>query len=445
MSFNYKRQLGFLFIFFLMSTSGGNLFAASNMGPDSVRVIPEQGVVRKLTGNRLLRVTDQGLNLEDGDEVITSENAKANVLLSMLSEFDEILLGPSSRIRISIKVSDSYTSIYRIHLLYGKIRAYTMLNHSKQVEFTTSQAEVTTDEGEFILQSSKKGTTIGAISGIVKLVSRRSNQEYQIPENVNMFVSHFDTVSPTKMFSHQLYKGVEKHESEILPDPVKLQQDRKRQEQIRRDKQALSDQREAEKEPVQQINGIQKPKEVGKTQIETPLIIQKPQSEAISEAHPPEVEEVQIVPAIVEAEDEESFLSKYGWHITASSTFLSFNYLALQEANSYNELASENDDLQTRYSNSTSTSERASLLTDYEVNKEKMSKHKSYMQLYNIFALGAMAWEGYLLYDLFFGDADESKGEKPLNDGLSLYQNETVNLNYIPQTTGIRFSFNWYW
>ncbi len=441
MNYNYKNPFGFLIVLFLLLGFAVNCPASSGIGPDAASVVWEAGTVRKLTGNQILAVTDYGISLEDGDEVITDENGRAIVLLSMLSEFDEIIIGPVSRVRISIKVSDSYTTIYLIHLLYGKIRVDTILNRSKQVRFDTSLAEVTADEGEFILESSKKGTTIGVIEGTAKLVSKASNREYQIPKKSNMFVSKFDTVSPAKMFDQQLFKGVEKYEWEKVVDPEKMQQERKRLEKIQKDKKALHDYLEAEKKRKERERLIQEQKraeEEKRKQIEE--INQQLPIPVEEEA--PAVKEINQGSMLEEPQEDESFFSKYVWHISASSAFLVFNYMALQEATTYNDLANENDDLQSRYSNSTSSSERSSLMTDYEVNKEKMSQHKNNMQLYNYIALGALAWEGYLLYDLFLGDDPEEEVEEV---GLSIGENKSLHFTCLPQTNQVNLSFDWRW
>lgn len=210
-----KTPFRLLILLFIVVLTTGNLRATPDIAPDSARVIPEKGTVSRISENRLTTVPELGLNLENGDEIITDEKSRATVLLSMLSEFDEILVGPASRIRISIIASDSYRSIYQIHILYGKIRVSTQLSKSKQVLFSTSLAEITADEGEFILQSSKKGTIIGVLKNMARVTSIVGNIEFQVSEKTMLHVSHFKAVSPMKMFVNSLFEGVEKSSDEV--------------------------------------------------------------------------------------------------------------------------------------------------------------------------------------------------------------------------------------
>jgi len=181
-----------------------------------MRVILDSGKVQVLRPGENFTVNKYGVSLENGDEVVTSPDGKAHILLSMLSDIDEIYVAPSSRIRIATKVSDSLTSIYHIHVIYGKIRVKTLLNRAKQVRFDTDLVEVTADEGEFILESRKFGTSVGTIEGLAKMIYKKTSQEFQIPQKSMMFVSPQKSVSPSKIFVNELFTGVEKSDQEKM-------------------------------------------------------------------------------------------------------------------------------------------------------------------------------------------------------------------------------------
>jgi hypothetical protein len=192
------------------------ILALHDIEADSVRIIKEAGTVQLIGAEQDVDISDYGKSLTDGDEIITGPDGKAHILLSMLSNNDEVFVAPSSRIRVNTKVSDSLTSVYHIHVLYGKIRVRTLLNKGKQIRFDTDLVEVTADDGEFIVESRKFGTSVGTISGLSKMVYKKTGQEYQIPQKTMMFVSPSKSVSPAKVFVNGLFSGVERSDLEMV-------------------------------------------------------------------------------------------------------------------------------------------------------------------------------------------------------------------------------------
>jgi hypothetical protein len=188
--------------------------AVHDIETDTMRVIMDAGSVQILRAEHDIAVNQYGVSLEDGDEVMTGPDGKATVLLSMLSDIDEVIVAPSSRIRVLFRTPDSLTSLYQIQVVYGKIRARTMLNRAKQIRFDTDLVEVTADEGEFVLESRKYGTSVGTISGLTKMVYKANSQEYQIPPKAMMFVSPAKSVSPARVFVNELFIGVERSDEE---------------------------------------------------------------------------------------------------------------------------------------------------------------------------------------------------------------------------------------
>lgn len=191
-----------------------SVFAVHDIETDTMRVIKQTGVVELMGAEQDIAVDEHGVSLEDGDEVLTGPDGKATIVLSMLSDFDEVIVAPSSRIQVFFKTSDSLTSLYQIQVVYGKIRVRTMLNRAKQMRFETDLVEVTANEGEFILESRKYGTSVGTISGLAKMVYKANSQEYQIPPKAMMFVSPVKSVSPKQIFVNELYLGVERSAEE---------------------------------------------------------------------------------------------------------------------------------------------------------------------------------------------------------------------------------------
>lgn len=192
--------------------------AVHGIEADALRAIQESGSVWILGRDQEIAVNQYGITLEDGDEVLTGPDGKAHILLSMLAETDEVFVAPSSRIRVSSRVSDSLTSVYRIHVMYGKIRVRTLLNRAKHVRFDTDLAEITADEGDIIIESRKFGTSVGTIDGLAKMVHLRTGKEYQIPPKTMMFISPLKSVSPARVFVNELFSGVARSEEEKVSE-----------------------------------------------------------------------------------------------------------------------------------------------------------------------------------------------------------------------------------
>ncbi len=211
----YLQYISILICFSLISlVCWQNAFAVHDIEANSVRIIRETGSVQILGAEQDTEISKYGKSLEDGDEILTGEDGKALILLSMLSNNDEVFVAPSSRIRVNTKVSDSLTTIYHIHILYGKIRVRTLLNKAKQIRFDTDLVEVTADEGDFIVESRKLGSSVGTITGLAKMVFKKTGQEYQIPQKAMIYVSPVKSVSPARVFINELFTGVEQSDTE---------------------------------------------------------------------------------------------------------------------------------------------------------------------------------------------------------------------------------------
>lgn len=422
-----------LFVIFL----GLNCYFTSpaidyELAAETIRVMAESDPVHRVSMGTLIPVSQFGTNLESGDEVITGPGGKAHILLSLLSDNDEIVLAPSSRIQLTRDDTGSGPTLLKIRLLYGKIRAKTMLSADKQIRIDTDSAEVVADEGEFIVESNNRGTQVGTVSGIVKMVSTATEEAIYVPQKTMTSAGSGQGPTPVEGIAKNLFEGVEKSESEKTIDAEALREAHTKEAEKRKAKQLLAEQQDRERQLAEAAEQPMKPEPV-----------EPVQDQSVDEmlmAADSELETVETEPAIEPVEEtieDEPFHVTYKWHIAATSTMLVFNWLALEEANSYNDLANKNDRLKTRYENATSASERESHLASFQVNKEKMSQHESNMQLYNYIALGAAIWEGYLLYNLFFTGSEASLAEEAsfINKGLHIQplfseQDSSISLSY---------------
>ncbi|MCP4752938.1 MAG: hypothetical protein GY866_18785 [Proteobacteria bacterium] len=107
---------------------------------------------------------------------------------------------------------------------------------------------------------------------------------------------------------------------------------------------------------------------------------------------------------IKETEDEVSS-SNVGWHIAALTIALASAWKANEDAKSYNELAATNVELEEQHNAAISSSDLSDIRSKLEANREKMTEHKTNVQI--AYAVGALAlvWETYLI--VWGGDSDE--------------------------------------
>lgn len=180
---------------------------------------------------------------------------------------------------------------------------------------------------------------------------------------------------------------------------------------------------------------------------EEPEATTKPEQSAVVEK-PEETEpDVSKVPEI-QKKKEESFWLKHRWHFITTSTALIFAYLATDEAAKYNDLVSENESLSTQWESATTTSEQTSYEVQYEVNKTKMSNHKTNVDRYNLLSLIALSLEGYLLYDTFFGDnTDSARVGSAVYVRRHFIKPDKISFRFSSPSSSstIRLSANWKW
>lgn len=98
-----------------------------------------------------------------------------------------------------------------------------------------------------------------------------------------------------------------------------------------------------------------------------------------------------------EVQSEESPSSRKTWHYVAVSLTVLSALMSYNAANSYNELSKKNNTLATQYSNSSSSSEKASLKSEYDSNATKMKSNKNSIQAWDFLTLIGLGLEAYLI------------------------------------------------
>ena len=135
---------------------------------------------------------------------------------------------------------------------------------------------------------------------------------------------------------------------------------------------------------------------------EEPTPIAEPKQEAVPEPEPKE-EPVPKAEPEPKVETEESPSLDKTWHYVAISVTLVSALMSYNIANSYNDLSDKNKALATQYTNSSSSSERASYKSEYDSNASEMKSYKSAMQTWDMLTLVGLGWGAYL----YFSDDSE--------------------------------------
>lgn len=193
-----------IFTIFLIPVTAGSVERVTEV----VRVVAQSEPVLKINERSQESVTSFGVTLENGDEVITEESGRATILPSMLDDSDEIYLLPLSRIRFIEEVTHENRTIFRIHLMYGKLKARSMMSRSKQVHIDTELVDAISNEGEFIIESNRQGTTIGTTAGMVRVVIKATNEEIQLHQFSMITISRFSSSHEVKNLNSAFLKDV---------------------------------------------------------------------------------------------------------------------------------------------------------------------------------------------------------------------------------------------
>jgi|APSaa5957512622_1039677.scaffolds.fasta_scaffold28490_2 hypothetical protein len=398
-----------------------------------------------------IAVREWGLTLTEDDEIITGVGGKAYIFMSLLSQGNEIFLSSSTRVRISKIPTTDEKTIHNVEVVYGKVRAKVQLTPNQEIRISTLSSEIVSDDGEFIVEQNSGNAQIGASRGLIQLFSKRTNQGTVIPENSMATV--FQTTGTVTMSSipkrfKRGFGGPEDEEFDDVDDMSKL-----RKMAVKRQREMEMNLAEAEKTRLANEKAARDAAEKARREKEE----QEKAEEAAKKAAQAKKSEdtavkkdasadAQVMADLTEEPmEDQSLFMKYKWHIAATSTFVVFAYLATDEASKFNALDSENSSLQSQYASTSDTTTRTNLEVEYEVNKEKMVKLKSNIDLYNYISIAALGVEGYLLYLFFFSDDEPDTEEKTAKYHPWVPDDFMLTTNHQQTHQRLKLSASWKW
>jgi len=451
-------------------------------------VSPEVSVIRE---GSPISIYEWGMTLDENDEVQTGKNGRASVRFSSEAKGNEIILGRSTRVRVSRSSAKFDYSTYQITVIHGKIWAKDFPLQKRKVQVDAGVSHFISAGGEYVVEQLDERTLATSIHGKLRVLDRSLNKyESPLPGEI---ISVFDTMgiltirsipeqlmadfsSPTADSSesaeeiiHFLRFGKERTKATVLIVPNTPTVPNAPTVPNTPAVSVILNKPSIPVPPVVPLASGTVIENSGGQPMEKPAIpsniipsttgsdlplspepepgFGEKQREArgIPDPAPPPV--VVVIPPITEAVPEPLWV-RYKWHIVASSAFLFSSWMALEEAKKYNNLASENESLKTQWASASTSSDRTSLEVKYEVNKKKMSTSKTNVDQYNMFSLIAIGFEGYLLYRDFFGNGmDSAKNiSQSAVYGNVIKPNSTFfEFSNILATSSIRLSANWKW
>ncbi|MCP4757651.1 MAG: hypothetical protein GY866_42885 [Proteobacteria bacterium] len=418
-----------------------------------------------------LRVDRFGMFIREGDSIVTGKEGIASILLSLISEGNQMYLMPTSKISLNKELASSEMLIYNIRINHGKIRAKLQITYHMQVRIDTDVAEITTNDADIVVENINEITRAGTVEGMAILNLSATRQSTNIPQGKMTTVGYGLSSRSLADISEELLDGtdMEKIKEEIEEEKKRLKREKqnkldaerlrietiKQQYQDERKRKVQEGKRKLEAEKLKQEEEKRKLESKKKQRLQEEK--QRKETEkrkmlasAVKEKMPQKFETMkeEIVDEIAESlESKERSLRDYTWHIAATSTILVSAWLSTEEANEYNSLDSKNDQLTAQYTSAKANSddESAALLyAQHEVNKEKMKQNFEKMTLYNNISYLAMAWEGYLLYRLFFSSGSDKTSvvKSDIDDWRNRIVLQPVRYRGAPAA---RLSVGWRW
>ena len=140
--------------------------------------------------------------------------------------------------------------------------------------------------------------------------------------------------------------------------------------------------------------------------------------------------------AVAQADDSGPLLSNKWMHVSAISVTLLAAWQSQLEIKKYNELSTENDNLNIQYASAGTAEEVATISNKIASNETEMKSHIANANIFDGVTLAALGLESYLLWKAFLGSGTESAGLRFQNsDGIQLkpyfaYKKVGLNLNY---------------
>jgi hypothetical protein len=163
------------------------------------RLYPEVSVFRGKA--RAAGVDRLPVDLKDGDEIETGVSGRAVIAISQLSDRNEVLLAPSSRVRFMRRSTGPDYDIFTVELIFGKIWVKSALRRYSELRALTNQHEILIDRGEYIVEQIGDFIHVGSISGSPRVVSRSQPGTVIVPPQQMLTVSVFggtESVGPPK-------------------------------------------------------------------------------------------------------------------------------------------------------------------------------------------------------------------------------------------------------
>lgn len=409
-------------VFFLLLT-----LSAPLIFPNSSEIFAEAypiGVVEHLQGATSLHrkgvssAVEKTDDLFKGDVVTTGPKGKANVLLSM---GNELSIFPASSVTFDRTSASSFQQTYKI-IVDGTIKTSLKNGDTSSFQFSTPHALIDGNGAKFELTTGPEGTRIHLLEGTVELITQNNGYYAELSAKVPLGANTTSILATEKI-------TIKVDEEMLPPEPIAPKP------QIKMAKpQEHTPPKEAPLE-IAQTQSILRVKPVPTKNIKAekqPDLTNEPALLTDKIAEVPEKEEEE------QPEEEGSIVWE---HSLALGTFAISYWLGQQEVSKYNDLSSKNDSIQSQYDASTDTSERASLASEYNVNKEKMKTHEKNITLYNQVALVAFLLEGYFVYRDFWGDGwfGLVQNEEPQKQDLQVRS----YMDHSRSKVGI--TFNWRW
>ncbi|MBT4266155.1 MAG: hypothetical protein HOK67_16035 [Deltaproteobacteria bacterium] len=506
----HTQKILILLLFFLVLQGGGSPLSAQNQqhGWNGVVVkvlSPDVSIIREGTP---LPAYQWGVSLYEEDEVQTGKSGKALITFSESAGGNEVLLGPSTRVRVSRTATKFDYSIYLLTVLEGKIWAKDKAEQSRKVEVNAGKSVIIPFGGEYVVEQTGAETLVSSTKGTIRMHDPSTDQYKVLPQGEIASVSEktgelsIKLIPPKLMANFQSTSTGPGEASEEISQAIAGRQHKKEENKARKLKekeqknmailavapagneataakeepadpnqsksekatgdqnQTVADQSEDPAEQTEQSaeqakaapaeeaqQASQDPNAaVDEKKEEDPATetIVKQEQSAEKETLEPSI--TQAEPAPVQPQEEEPFWIRHKWHIVLTSTALVFAWLSAEEATQYDALATKNTTLKTAWSNASTTTERNSLEVDYEVNKAKMELNKTNVDRYNYILLIAIGLEGYLIYDDLFGDDGYFADSRQNHDkGLLKPDRIDFGLNGPTPGSGIRLSLGWNW
>ncbi|MBU2647758.1 FecR family protein [bacterium] len=492
-------------------------------------------------GGTLQPIYKLGMALYEGDAVETDEKGRAKIQFSSNAEGNEIILGPSTRVRVSRSSIQLDQSVYRVTVLKGKIWARDLPSQSRKVHVSAGKSKIVPFGGDYIVAQTDRRTLLAGSSGRVRVYNQSTNRyvmlmpgeiasvsvktgelttisipeqlmaDFQSPaiksskptrkiirlleggitdEEVSAELNEEETSGNTAILASGVAAGVSsqpggsvvKTGSAAAPfsgkeSATRLERDattpstqgpviepsdgQKAENQGDRSAEAQENGKMAETSPAadnqQQPAGskTQTPADASRKTQRPPDNTDKVQSPVVRKGQNRKDTKKTVLSkdrtestAPILKREEKSLWQTFKWDIVTGTTALFFSWMSAEEASKYDALESKNKTVQDLWAAATTTSARTAYEVEYEVNKSKMSTHKSNVALYNNLVVLAVLFEGYLIYDHIFGsDPDDSMAAAHYDHKEHFIRPDTINLglNNPSSGPGVRFSLGWKW